>query len=174
MCLYRKHSNRQWMRESLSKDFWRHLFPSACTCSMRRSLNVTAIFDIVSQDVFRKISCIFYIEDVAAIVIVVAVVIAIVFVISSLPSKYRWCVPRVRHLPEKEDFIYGWVFKYVVDKCLLLLLVETTRWSGIWKLWQLPICYCCLSMLEFPFCNLVLVVRNACGQHQHRPRHIGL
>lgn len=59
MCLYRKHSNRQWMRESLSKDFWRHLFPSACTCSMRRSLNVTAIFDIVSQDVFRKISCIF-------------------------------------------------------------------------------------------------------------------
>lgn len=59
MCLYRKHSNRQWMRESLSKDFWRHLFPSACTCSMRRSLNVTAIFDIVSQDVFWKISCIF-------------------------------------------------------------------------------------------------------------------
>lgn len=33
MCLYRKHSNRQWMRESLSKDFWRHLFPSASTCS---------------------------------------------------------------------------------------------------------------------------------------------
>lgn len=126
------------------------------------------------QDVFRKISCIFFIEDVAAIVIVVGVVIVIVFVISSLPSKYRWCVPRVRHLPEKEDFIYGWVIKYVVDKCLLLLLVETTRWSGIWKLWQLPICYCCLSMLEFPFCNLVLVVRNACGQHQHRPRHIGL